>query len=228
MIKISFTHQWNEIHIGATIGLLEISGVDNGVSCAALDHKKRAIEAKLRERYQGYSRNDFMAAPVLSDYEKYYKSFEKTYHVQLQLESIVLKNKSLPNVSPLVDANFVAEIETLVLTAGHDVKKLNSPIFIDVSQAGDNITQMNGATKPMRSGDMVMRDADGVCCSIIYGQDNRSPISKETTHVLYVAYAPPGVSAATVKSQLQGILENVKSFAPACVVEQETLSEAKG
>jgi len=47
--------------------------------------------------------------------------------VQLQVESIVSKGKSLPNVTPLVDANFVAEVETLVLTAGHDVAKLQAP-----------------------------------------------------------------------------------------------------
>src|SRR5262245_24144930 len=60
----------------------------------------------------------------MAAYVRYYKRFSKTYHVQLQLESIVLKRKSLPSVSPLVDANFTAEVETLVLTAGHDAQKL--------------------------------------------------------------------------------------------------------
>ncbi len=63
--------------------------------------------------------------------------------------------------------------------------------------------QMNGAAKTMRVGDMIMRDADGVSCSIIYGQDNRSPISAGTTEVLYVAYAPAGVPAEAVEAQLR-------------------------
>jgi len=54
--------------------------------------------------------------------------FNKTYHIQLQLESIVLKGKSLPDVLPAVAANFIAEMETLVLTAGHDVAQLRGPI----------------------------------------------------------------------------------------------------
>ena len=53
-----------------------------------------------------------------------------------KIESIVLKGKSVPNVSPLVDANFVAEIETLVRTAGHDAAKLQGLISIDVSREG--------------------------------------------------------------------------------------------
>lgn len=39
-----------------------------------------------------------------------------------------------------------------------------------------------------------MRDTGGVCCTIFYGQDSRSPISAGTTHALYVAYAPAGIS----------------------------------
>ena len=79
---------------------------------------------------------------------------------------------------------------------------------------------MNGAPKDMEAGDMVMRDATGVVCSIIYGQDNVSPITSTTRHVLYVAYAPVGVPAKVVDSQLRKIEENIRLFCPSAVVEQ--------
>ena len=85
---------------------------------------------------------------------------------------------------------------------------------------------MNGATKDMRAGDMVMRDDGGICCSIIYGQDNRSPISSGTTHVLYVAYAPPGVPAEVVNAQMQRIEASIRLFAPTAIVEQHRLITA--
>jgi DNA/RNA-binding domain of Phe-tRNA-synthetase-like protein len=191
-----------------------------------LEQRKRETEKYLRERYQAFSRQDFLVLPVMSAYEQYYKRFNKTYHVQLQVESIVLKGKSLPNVSPLVDANFVAEVETFVLTAGHDVGKLQGSISIDVSGEGDHITQMNGASKVIRAGDMIMRDANGVCCSILYGQDDRSPIAAETSRVLYVAYAPVGVTAEMVEAQLRKIEENVRLFSPRAIVEQHQLVSA--
>jgi DNA/RNA-binding domain of Phe-tRNA-synthetase-like protein len=162
----------------------------------------------------------------MSAYERYYKRFDKTYHVQLQVESIVLKGKNLPDVSPLVDSNFIAEVETLVLTAGHDVFRLQGPILMDVSREGDQITQMNGTSRAIRAGDMIMKDANGICCSIIYGQDNRSPISPETSHVLYVAYAPVGVPTETVEAQLQKIEENIRLFSPLANVEQLRLLSA--
>lgn len=226
MIQITATKDWKTLHVGAIIGLLEVSGVDNTKPSQLLNDKKRAVEEQLREQYRGFSRSDFMSAPVLAEYEKYYKSFEKTYHVQLQIESIVLKNKNLPNVTPLVDSNFVAEVQTIVLTAGHDVSKLQTPVLIDVSREGDVITQMNGSTKPVRPGDMVMRDSGGICCTIIYGQDNRSALSAETSHALYVAYAPPGVAADSVEAQLRGIEENIRLFSSSCKVEQMELIRA--
>ncbi|RPI87367.1 MAG: hypothetical protein EHM41_05275 [Chloroflexi bacterium] len=226
MLAISGTNEWKNSHPGAVIGLLEISGVENTTSSPALNQRKRETEARLRSEYAGFSRLDFLALPVMAAYDRYYKRFNKTYHVQLQVESIVLKNKNLPDVSPLVDANFTAEVGTFVLTAGHDVSKLEEPVCIDVSREGDELTAMNGATKPIRAGDMVMRDSSGICCTILYGQDNRSPITTETRHVLYVAYAPVGVPAESVEAQLRQIEQNVRLFAPHAKVEQSLVLEA--
>jgi DNA/RNA-binding domain of Phe-tRNA-synthetase-like protein len=226
MLAISATDEWRTAHPGATIGLLELWGLERTGSSARLNERKREIEAGVRARYKDFTRQDFLALPVMADYDRYYRRFNKTYHVQLQLESIVLKAKQLPDVSPAVDANFMAEVETLILTAGHDSQKLRGPIVIDVSREGDQMTQMNGASRAIRSGDMIMRDVDGICCSIIYGQDVRSPISPETSRVLYVAYAPSGVAADIVERQLRGIEENLRLFSADLAVEQHRLLTA--
>jgi DNA/RNA-binding domain of Phe-tRNA-synthetase-like protein len=140
---------------------------------------------------------------------------------------VALKGKSLPKVSPLVDANFAAELETLILTAGHDVDKLEAPVWIDAAHEGDEITQMNGKQKDVPMGDMLMRDANGVACSILRGQDNRSTISKDTTQVLYVAYAPDGVTEEQVQAQLIAIEKYVRIFESDCVVKQSKVICAK-
>jgi DNA/RNA-binding domain of Phe-tRNA-synthetase-like protein len=228
MLSISATEDWHASHPGASIGVLELSGLENEGACPQLEERKRAAEGDLRGRYRGFSRQDFLTLPILSAYGEYYRRFKKTYHVQLQVESIALKGKRLPSVSPAVDANFMAEMDTLVLTAGHDVAKLSGSIVIDASRESDHIVQMGGTFKDLRPGDMVMRDAQGVCCSIIYGQDDRSPISRQSSHVLYVAYAPAGVPAERVDLQLRSILENVRLCSPTTVVEQRRLISSTG
>jgi len=226
VISIAATADWRIAHPGASIGLLELSSVATTHPSLALDERKRATEARLRERYHGFTRPDFLSLPVMAAYAQYYKRFSKTYHVQLQVESIVIKGKPLPNVSPLVDANFIAEVESFVLTAGHDGAKLQGDVRIDVSREGEQLTQMDGTPKAIRAGDMIMRDAKGICCSILYGQDNRSPISAETSHVLYVAYAPVGVPAKAVEAHLCAVEEHVRLASPQAVKEQQQVVQA--
>jgi DNA/RNA-binding domain of Phe-tRNA-synthetase-like protein len=226
MINIRGTAEWKAAHPGAVIGLLEIAGVENTVASPQLSQRKRETEECLRSDYAGFNRRDFLELPVMAAYERYYKRFNKTYHLLLQVESIVLKDRGLPDVSPLVDANFAAEVDTLVLTAGHDVAELEEPISIDVPRPDDEMSLMNGETRLIRPGDMVMRDQRGICCSIIYGQDNISPIKAETRHVLYVAYAPPGVPEEVIAAQLRQIEQNVRLFAPLAKVEQRRLLRA--
>jgi DNA/RNA-binding domain of Phe-tRNA-synthetase-like protein len=221
MLTITVTNEWKTIFPGAQIGILEIAGVKNTHQSPQLEAEKRAVELRLRARYAGYSRSDFLALPVLAAYNRYYKRFDKTYHVLLQLESVVLKDKHLPEVSPLVDANFAAELDTLVLTAGHDVARLHPPLLIDVSRVGDEFTRMNGGLKRLPPGDMVMHDSQGIICTILYGQDNISPISASTTHALYVAYAPPGVGIGEVQAQLDSIEKNIRLFSADCRLVQK-------
>ena len=223
MLEITASSEWRLAYPGAVIGLLELSGVDNTRPSPQLNQRKRDIEARLRQECAGFNRQDFLALPPVAAYHRYYRSFDKTYHVLLQIESIALKGKNLPDVSPLVDANFTAEIGTRVLAAGHDVEKLLPPVWMDIATPDDEFTPMSGATRRIQPGDMVMRDAHGVCCTIIYGQDNLSPITAATRHALYVAYAPPGVPAETVEDHLRQIEANVRLFAPEAQLEQRRL-----
>ncbi len=70
---------------------------------------------------------------------------------------------------------------------------------------------------------MLMRDQRGVICTILYGQDNISPVTATTSHVIYVAYAPAGVGEDNVLNHLKLIEKNIRIFAVSCVVEQEKI-----
>ena len=227
MDEIKIDPQWFKTFPGAHIGLLLIGNVDNSQQTAALDTHKRQVEAAQRRRYAKFSRQDLLALEVLKAYKAYYKKFNKTYHVLLQLESIVHKGKKLPNVNPLVDANFAAEIETLLLTAGHDADALQWPSVISVSQGTETFVQMNGSQRTLKAGDMIMKDQTGVVCTVIYGQDNNTPISKTTRRVLYVTYVPAGIKRTTVENHMETIKANVLRFATQAEIEYHAIHSAE-
>lgn len=85
--------------------------------------------------------------PVLQAYNTYYCRFKKSYQVQLQLESIAWKGKSIPSVSALVEAMFMAEMKNMLLTAGHDLDVLQLPLTLDVSKGTESYQLMRGVNK---------------------------------------------------------------------------------
>lgn len=218
MADLATTPAWHDTFRGGHVGVLLLEGVDNTQANAALDARKREVEARLRREYSPLSRAELLELDVLKAYRAHYKRFDQTYHVQLQLESVVHKGKSLPNVSPVVDATFLAELDTLVLTASHDADRLAWPLSIDVASGGEVFEGMSGKTRTLKANDVLMADGSGVVCTILCGQDRRTKVTPATTRVLFVSYAPVGVGEARVRRQLAAIRDTVGLFAPSATV----------
>ena len=210
---------WKATYPDAFVGVLVMRAVSNPSHHAALENKKSALEEELRARYSGQDRATIAGHPVLQAYGDYYRQFKKTYHIQLQLESIVLKGKSIPSVAALVESMFMAEMQDLLLTAGHDLDVLSLPLTLDVALGSEQYTLLRGEAQTLKAGDMLIRDRNGIISSIIYGPDRRTQITPETQNVVFTVYAPPGIEEQTVVEHLQHIKENVMLFSPQAQVE---------
>jgi DNA/RNA-binding domain of Phe-tRNA-synthetase-like protein len=127
------TDLWKATYPDASAGVLILRGVENPAQQTLLEEHKAALEQQLRSIYAGLDRIAIKSQPVMQAYEAYYRRFKKTYHVQLQLESIAFKGKSLPTGPALVEAMFMAEVKNMLLTAGHDLDTVKPPITLDVS-----------------------------------------------------------------------------------------------
>ncbi|NMC14177.1 MAG: hypothetical protein GYA34_15000 [Chloroflexi bacterium] len=198
----------------AHAGVLVMKNVTNPPQCPALDTRKEALESQIRQRFTGKDRSAILNLPVIQAYEAFYKRFNKTYHVQLQVESIAFKGKTIPSVAALVEAMFTAEVKNMLLTAGHDLDVLQLPIRMDVAKGDERYTMMRGQEQVLKPGDMYMADQAGIISSIIYGPDQRTPIMNETRNVIFTIYAPPGIETEAVEHHLMDIQQNVLIVAP--------------
>jgi DNA/RNA-binding domain of Phe-tRNA-synthetase-like protein len=212
MFQIS--DNWKTAYPAAHIGVLVIRDVSNPSSHAELDQRKIALEQDLQSRYADQDRAALTQLPVLQAYAAYYRRFKKTYHVQLQLESIVFKGKSIPSVAALVEAMFMAEIKNLLLTAGHDLDSLQLPFTVDVSQGTERYTLLRGQEQELKAEDMFIRDGAGVISSIIYGPDQRTAINAQTRNVIFTVYAPDGIAEDSVLNHLCDLQENALLITP--------------
>ncbi len=215
---IELTNNWKASYPAARIGILALENVTNPDHSPELEVQKRVLEADLRDKHSGSDRSTLKSLPVIQAYVQYYKQFKKSYHVLLQLESIVLGGKSLPRGAALVEAMFMAELKNLLLTAGHDHNLVAPPVTVQAASGDEVFTRINGNEQGLKKGDMNIQDQQGVLSSVIYGPDARTRITSSTSEVLFTTYAPTGISAELVDDHLHDILANVRLFAPAAQV----------
>ena len=208
MLQVS--EMWRQSFPGASVGLLVLDQVSNPTFSEALEAQKRAVEQDLREKF--VDRQSLVNNPVMCAYAGYYKKFAKTYHVQQQLESVVFKGRRIPTVAGLVEAMFMAELNSGLLTAGHDWQALQQPLTLDVTGPDEQYVLMNGKLQAVKAGDMRINDAAGIISSIIYGPDQRTCILSSTQKVAYVVYAPAGIGQDSVFQHLSEIHRYVNLF----------------
>jgi DNA/RNA-binding domain of Phe-tRNA-synthetase-like protein len=205
---------WKNAHPNAHAGVLIMRGASNPAHHAMLEQRKTVLEEQLRQRYAGQDRAALLRHPILQAYDTYYKGFKKTYHVQLQLESILFKGKSIPSVAALVEAMFMAEMDGLLLTAGHDLDTVGLPLTLDVAAGAESYTLLRGEPQVTKAGDMLIRDGEGIISSIIYGPDQRTQINPGTRNAVFTIYAPAGITTMAVLRQLEEIRNNILMIAP--------------
>ena len=208
------TEGWRSAFPQAHAGVLVIKDAVNPARHEDLQRRKERLVETLRMRYGQLDRSQMQADPRLRAYAAYYKCFKKTYHVQLQLESIAFRGKSIPSGAALVEAMFMAEIENRLLTAGHDLDTLQLPVCLDVTKGDEVYTLLRGQPQQVKPGDMKISDCAGIISNIIYGPDQRTQIKPGTRNVIYTTYAPAGISEEAVTEHLQDIQEYVRLFAP--------------
>ena len=217
MFKV--TSAWKSAFPEAHAGVLVMRDVVNPVHQPELEKHKIELEEKIRSQFSGQDRAAMSNHPILQAYNSHYRRFKKTYHVQLQLESIAWKGKSIPSVSALVEAMFMAEMKNMLLTAGHDLDVLHLPLTLDVSNGTESYTLMRGNEQILKAGDMSISDRVGIVSSIVYGPDQRTQITDATRNVVFTVYAPAGINEQIVIQHLQDIREYVLIIAPQAQVE---------
>lgn len=212
MLRVS--QAWKTAFPGAAVGILAIRSVANPTRHPALDVRIGECEAELRARFASGDRTSLKALPALQAYAAYYRRFRKTYHVQLQLESVALKGRAIPRSPALVGAMVMAELKHGLLTAGHDLEAVQLPVTVDVATGQERYLLLSGEEQALKAGDMMIADAQGVISSVLYGPDRRTRITENTHQVLFAVYAPPGIGELAVAQHLEDLRAAVLLVSP--------------
>ena len=217
------TNAWRQSFPGAFVAALTMHDVANPPTSDALDAAKRALEAELAARWAGKTRADIRADATFAIYDAYYKRFGQNYHVQMQVESVALKGKPIPSRAALVEAMFMAELTTGLLTAVHDLDVLDGPVVADVSTGEETYTRYDGVEERCKPGDMFIHDQVAVLTSVIQGPTVHARATSQTTNALFYLYTLPGIPEPLVNTHLDLIERHVRLIAPNAMVANRTV-----
>ena len=109
---------------------------------------------------------------------------------------------------------FMAELETGLLTAAHDLTTLELPLVADLARGDETYQRLDGSIQLLKEGDLYIRDQEGILSSVIYGPDQRTQIRPDTAQAVYTTYGPPGISKDQVQEQLVVLESYIKLFSP--------------
>ena len=188
-----------------TVRGLDVSGVGADTARTRLDALKEAGTARLKARHGQYERAAFVRSEPVCRYVGYYKRFKKTYPVLQQLESILLKGRGIPDAGAPVEAMFLAEVKNLLLTAGHDLDKIEGDLTVGLSAGTESCRGISGQERRLTAGDLYLSDEGGVLSSVLDGPDHRTRITDATRNVLYFVYGVDGVTEAQIRAHLEDI-----------------------
>lgn len=214
-ITVDLTAAFRAAFPQGVFGMLVVRQCPNRPHVTSIGEELRAIESSLRSRYPG---DAIDTDPTARAYAGHFRRYGGRYPVVHQAKTI-LSGRPIESPSALVTAMFAAEVESLVLTSGHDPDSLRGPLRVDVSVDGDAYTKLSGKEQGLRPGDMIVRDDEGIIASVIHGPDHRTRLRGESRTAMFGAWCPVGVVPSAVDSHLSSLARLVRLEWPGAVVE---------
>lgn len=197
---------------GTKMGILIMKNIF--VPCSLDESEMSHSFDEMHRKYGHLDRKELKALYPIQAYTAYYKKLGHSYPVLAQLESVLKGKKALHTESGLLQAMFLSELESMLLTAGHDLSKLQLPLQLKVASGDETYQSISGKEVTAVESDLMVCDGIGVISSIMRGPDFKSRITASTTDALFTIYAPPGIEANYIEADLRKLEGKIKSFSP--------------
>lgn len=169
---------------------------------------------EIRRRFGHLDRAAIKALHPVKAYADYYKKFGYSYHVLAQLMSVLSGQRTVSAASGLLSAMFLTELESMILTAGHDLDALQTPLRLCLSSGDEAFLSISGKEVTTVPSDLMVKSGSDVISSILRGPDFATRITAATTGAMFTLYAPPGVEKGTVESALHSLERRIRLYSP--------------
>ncbi|MEM1486248.1 phenylalanine--tRNA ligase beta subunit-related protein [Oscillospiraceae bacterium PP1C4] len=202
-------NQMKEALPGIKIGILMMK---NTSFCSLDELEIHNSFREIQHKYGDMDRKELKVLYPIQSYMSYYKKFGYSYPVLAQLESVLKGKKTLHAESGVLQAMFLSELESMLLTAGHDLSKLQMPLQLKLAAGNETYQSISEKEVNTVGNDLMICDGTGVISSVLRGPDFKSRITESTVDVLFTIYAPLGIETEYIETSLRSLEERIKAF----------------
>ncbi len=200
------------LYPGVKMGILAVKDVSN--SSFLTEEEIAEFHNYLCRKYAYLERKELKELYPISAYIAYYKKFDSNYHLLAQLESVIKGKKTVSFTSGLLQAMFLSEMDSMLLTAGHDLTELHLPLQLKTATGAEIYQSISGNEVSTVKEDLMLTDSNEPISSILKGPDLKSRIKTATTEVLFSVYAPPGIEEGYIEESLLKLEKRIRALSP--------------
>ena len=117
-----------------------------------------------------------------------------------------------PIVNLYIDAHIVAEMCQGILMAIQDLDRFQGGWTLDLAREGETFQGVSGKIVICRDGEIVLRDEEGIVCSLFQGPDSRTKVDSGSKNMVVYVFTAPGVEEDPVSRGIQLVLEILEKF----------------
>jgi DNA/RNA-binding domain of Phe-tRNA-synthetase-like protein len=117
-----------------------------------------------------------------------------------------------PIVNLYIDTHIIAEMVHGILMAIQDLERFQGKWKLDLAHEGETFQGVSGKTILCKEKEIVLRDEEGVVCSLFQGPDFRTRVETTSKDIVVYVFTAPGIQEEQVSSGLQLALEILEKF----------------
>jgi DNA/RNA-binding domain of Phe-tRNA-synthetase-like protein len=117
-----------------------------------------------------------------------------------------------PIVNLYIDAHIIAEMCQGILMAIQDLDRFQGDWTLDLAREGETFQEVSGKIVLCKDGEIVLRDEEGIVCSLFQGPDSRTKVDSGSKNMVVYVFTAPGVEEDPVSKGIQLVLEILDRF----------------
>jgi len=208
---------------GLVVGVLVACNIDNTTDSSEVMSQMRAQQEQIRMEFVGQKLSEH---PNIAVWRAAYSAFgakPKEHRSSVEnLYQMVLANKDMRSINPLVDCYNLISLKYMVPVGGEDLGKVEGDIHLTLAGSAEPAALLLGDKEPRapHAGEVIYKDdVSAICRRWNWREADRTKLTESTKNAILVIEVLPPVTKGVLEGALQELKDLIQRFCGGSVTE---------